>query len=107
MTTREELKDAFTRLSQVRESLYELDLDEPITILDKNEAGILFEISNMEELYDLETGTILSYEGETFTKTIKGDWSTTSRGVVDNYQMFKFLLFGGQFKCVYDPGVDE
>lgn len=56
MTTREELKDAFNRLSRVRESLYELDLDEPITILDKNEAGI---------------------------------------------------LFNDQFKCVYDPGVDE
>lgn len=107
MTTREELKDAFNRLSRVRESLYELDLDEPITILDKNEAGILFEISNMEELYDLETGTILSYEGETFTKTIKGDWASTSKGRVDNYQMFNFLLFNDQFKCVYDPGVDE
>ena len=107
MTTREDLKNAFRRLEGVKTALFELDLDEPITILDKNEAGILFEISNLEELYDLESGTILSYGGETFTKTIKGDWATFSRGVVDNYQMFKYLLFGDQFKCVYDPGVDE
>lgn len=106
MTTREDLKNAFRRLEKVKTALFELDLDEPITILDKNGAGILLEISNMEELYDLEDGTILTYAGETFTKTVRGDWATSS-GVVDNYQMFKYLLFGDQFKCVYDPGVDE
>lgn len=107
MTTREELKEAFKRLDRVREELYGTTLDEPIEILDKNEAGILFEVYSVEELYDLETGTILHYRGESFMKTIDGGWASTSKGRVDNFQMFKFLLFGGQFKCLYDPGVDE
>lgn len=107
MTTREELKDAFERLDRVRRELFEIVLDEPITVLDKNERGVLFEISNVEELYDLETGTILHYRGESFTKTVSGDWASTSKGRVDSFQMFKFLLFGGQFKCLYDLGVDE
>lgn len=105
MTNREDLKNAFRRLEKVRDALFELDLDEPIEILDKNGAGVLLEVSNMEELYDLENGTTLSYAGESFTKTVRGDWSTSS-GVVDNYQMFKYLLFGDSFKCVYDPGID-
>lgn len=106
MTNREDLKNAFRRLDRVRDELFDLVLDEPIEILDKNGAGVLLEISNFEELYDLEDGTILSYNGKTFTKMARGDWTTPS-GVVDNYQMFNFLLFNDQFKCVYDPGVDE
>lgn len=105
MTNREDLKNAFRRLDRVRDELFDLVLDEPIEILDKNGAGVLLEVSTMEELYDLEDGTVLSHNGETFTKTTRGDWSTSS-GTVDNHQMFKYLLFGDEFKCVYDPGID-
>lgn len=107
MTTREELKDAFKRLDLVQEELFGVVLDDPIEILDKNERGVLFEVHNTDDFYDLETGTILHCRGESFTKTVSGDWVSTSRGRADSFQMFKFLLFGGQFKCLYDPGVDE
>ena len=107
MPFRGDLKNACERLDRVRGELYEIILDEPIEILDKHERSILFEVSNVEELYDLETGTVLHYRGESFTKTVSGDWASTSKGRVDSFQMFKFLLFGGQFKCLYDPGVDE
>ena len=107
MTSRGDLKNAFERLDRVQEELFGLVLDDPIEILDKNERKVLFEVHNVEELYDLETGTILHYRGESFTKTVSGDWASTSKGRVDSFQMFKFLLFGGQFKCLYDPGVDE
>lgn len=107
MTSKGDLKNAFERLDRVRRELYEVVLDEPIEILDKSERSVLFEVYSVEELYDLETGTILHYRDESFTKTIDGGWASTSKGRVDSFQMFKFLLFGGQFKCLYDPGVDE
>lgn len=107
MTSRGDLKNAFERLDRVQEELFGLVLDDPIEILDKNERRVLFEVHNVDDLYDLEEGTILHYRGESFTKTVSGDWASTSKGRVDSFQMFKFLLFGGQFKCLYDPGVGE
>ena len=107
MTSRKDLKNAFERLSRVREELFELTLDDPITILDKHGSGVLFEIYSVEDLNDLETGTTLYYEGVVYTLTARGGWATTYRGEIDNYCLFKILLFKGQFKCVYDPGVGE
>lgn len=107
MTSREDLKTAFERLGRVREALFELVLDEPISILDKNEREVFFEVYSVEDLYDFESGTTLYYAGEIFTKTVRGEWSTVSKGVVSNDRMFKFLLSGGQFKCIYAPGSDK